>query len=125
MKTYSQVFSKLAELKRPALIPFFVIGDPDFETSFAIVKKTIDAGADILELGIAFSDPIVGIGDILMAGAGLEEPKEALDGRIVLTATHVDEGVIVGAVAVDGRRRRSDGVRIRDDRRGNILLRAL
>ncbi len=58
MRTYKQVFSELAELKRAALIPFFVIGDPDFDTSFEIVKAAIDAGADILELGIPFSDPI-------------------------------------------------------------------
>lgn len=55
MKTYKQTF---AELKTAALIPFFVIGDPDFDTSLAIVKTAIDAGADILELGIPFSDPI-------------------------------------------------------------------
>ena len=55
MRTYRQVFS---EQKRAALIPFFVIGDPDFDTSLAIVKTAIDAGADILELGIPFSDPI-------------------------------------------------------------------
>jgi len=55
MKTYKQVFG---ELKRAALIPFFVIGDPDFDTSLELVKAAIDAGADILELGIAFSDPI-------------------------------------------------------------------
>ena len=55
MKTYKQVFS---ELDKAALIPFFVIGDPDFDTSLAIVKTAIDAGADILELGIPFSDPI-------------------------------------------------------------------
>lgn len=55
MKTYHQVFS---ELNRAALIPFFVIGDPDFDTSLAVVKTAIDAGADILELGIPFSDPI-------------------------------------------------------------------
>ncbi|MEE9369869.1 MAG: tryptophan synthase subunit alpha [Sedimentisphaerales bacterium] len=55
MKSYKQIFS---ELDRAALIPFFVIGDPDFDTSFEIVKTAIDAGADILELGVAFSDPI-------------------------------------------------------------------
>jgi len=55
MKTYKQVFSGL---KRAAVIPFFVIGDPDFKTSLAIVKAAIDAGADVLELGIPFSDPI-------------------------------------------------------------------
>ena len=58
MKTYKQVFSELSELNRVALIPFFVIGDPDFDSSLAIVKAAIDAGADILELGIPFSDPI-------------------------------------------------------------------
>jgi tryptophan synthase alpha chain len=55
MKTYKQTFS---ELNRAALIPFFVIGDPDFDTSLEIVKTAIDTGADILELGIPFSDPI-------------------------------------------------------------------
>jgi tryptophan synthase alpha chain len=58
MKTYKQVFSELKEQNRAALIPFFVIGDPDFDTSVRIVKAAIDAGADVLELGIPFSDPI-------------------------------------------------------------------
>ena len=55
MKTYRQLFS---ELNRAALIPFFVIGDPDYQTSLELIKAAIDAGADILELGIPFSDPI-------------------------------------------------------------------
>ncbi len=55
MITYRQKFDSL---DKGALIPFFVIGDPDLETSFEIVKAAIDAGADVLELGIPFSDPI-------------------------------------------------------------------
>lgn len=55
MKTYKQTF---AELGRAAVVPFFVIGDPDYETSLELVKAAVDAGADILELGIPFSDPI-------------------------------------------------------------------
>lgn len=58
MKSYRDVFSELSRQNRAALIPFFVIGDPDFDTSLALVKTAIDAGADILELGIPFSDPI-------------------------------------------------------------------
>lgn len=58
MKTYKQVFTELKKQNRPALIPFFVIGDPDFDTSFAIVQTAVEAGADILELGVPFSDPI-------------------------------------------------------------------
>jgi tryptophan synthase alpha chain len=55
MKTYKQVFS---ETNGAVLIPFFVIGDPDSGTSLELVKAAIDAGADVLELGIPFSDPI-------------------------------------------------------------------
>ena len=58
MKTYKQIFSELKEQNSTALIPFFVVGDPDFDTSLAVIKASIDAGADILELGIPFSDPI-------------------------------------------------------------------
>ncbi len=55
MKTYKDIF---ANKSQTALIPFFVLGDPDMDTSFEIIKTAIDAGADILELGIPFSDPI-------------------------------------------------------------------
>ena len=55
MTTYKETF---ASLNRAALIPFFVIGDPDFETGLSVVKTAVDAGADVLELGIPFSDPI-------------------------------------------------------------------
>ena len=55
MTTYKETF---ARLNRAALIPFFVIGDPDFETGLSVVKTAVDAGADVLELGIPFSDPI-------------------------------------------------------------------
>lgn len=58
MKSYKEVFANLKSQGRAALIPFFVIGDPDFDTSLAVVKAAIDAGADVLELGIPFSDPI-------------------------------------------------------------------
>jgi len=58
MKSYREVFTELANRKRTALIPFFVIGDPNHDTSLQAVKAAIDAGADVLELGIPFSDPI-------------------------------------------------------------------
>lgn len=69
-------------LNRAALIPFFVIGDPDEETSFELVKTAIDAGADVLELGIPFSDPVadgptIQKADIRAMKAGMT-PKKAL-----------------------------------------------
>lgn len=54
--------------KRGAFIPFFVLGDPDAETSLRLIRATLDAGADALELGIAFSDPIAD-GPIIQAAS--------------------------------------------------------
>ncbi len=58
MKSYNEVFSELKKKKEGALIAFIVAGDPNFETSIGIAKKIVDAGADILEIGLPFSDPI-------------------------------------------------------------------
>jgi tryptophan synthase alpha chain len=55
MKTYKDIFTTQ---DKAALIPFYVLGDPDYQSSLTLIKATIDAGADILELGIPFSDPI-------------------------------------------------------------------
>ncbi len=41
-----------------ALVPFITVGFPDVETSEALVEVVLDAGADMLELGIPFSDPL-------------------------------------------------------------------
>lgn len=56
MISYSEAFGRLKS--DGALIAFIVIGDPDYETSMEIAKKIVAAGADMLELGLPFSDPI-------------------------------------------------------------------
>jgi tryptophan synthase alpha chain len=43
---------------RKGFIPFVTAGDPDVETSLAIVLKLAELGADIIELGVPFSDPM-------------------------------------------------------------------
>ncbi len=58
MSRYSAAFSELRRGGQKAFIPFFVIGDPDYETSIELVRTAVQAGADMLELGLAFSDPI-------------------------------------------------------------------
>jgi len=58
MRSYRDVFAELRSRQQAALIPFFVIGDPEFDTSLRVAKAAVDAGADVLELGIPFSDPI-------------------------------------------------------------------
>lgn len=55
---YDTMFSTLQTVKSGAFVPFVVLGDPDLETSARILRTLINAGADALEVGIAFSDPI-------------------------------------------------------------------
>ena len=43
---------------RPALVTYVTCGDPDLATTRAIVLAAIEAGADIIELGVPFSDPV-------------------------------------------------------------------
>lgn len=52
------VFRKLKAEERTALIPFLTVGDPDLETTLAIIAELEAAGADILELGVPYSDPL-------------------------------------------------------------------
>lgn len=58
MTRYGGCFESLRRRKEMAFIPFFVMGDPDYETSLEAVRAALAAGADMLELGIGFSDPI-------------------------------------------------------------------
>lgn len=62
---------RFADLKaegRPALVTYFMGGDPDYETSLAIMKALPAAGADVIELGMAFSDPMADGPAIQQAG---------------------------------------------------------
>ena len=57
----SRIDARFAALKsegRPALITFLTAGDPDVKTSLEIIRALPAAGADIIELGMPFSDPM-------------------------------------------------------------------
>jgi len=51
-------FARLKKEGRSAFVPFITAGDPDLDTSFAILEKLASCGADIIELGAPFSDPM-------------------------------------------------------------------
>jgi tryptophan synthase alpha chain len=55
---YHAMFEKLDEKNEGAFVPFVMLGDPDAVTSLAIIEALIKGGADALELGIPYSDPI-------------------------------------------------------------------
>ncbi|MDV2966049.1 tryptophan synthase subunit alpha [Nitratireductor aquimarinus] len=51
-------FARLKEENRPALVTYFMGGDPDYETALSIMKALPAAGSDVIELGMPFSDPM-------------------------------------------------------------------
>lgn len=58
MDRYQTMFARLKELNQGAFVPFVTLGDPDLHTSYEIVEQLLASGADALELGMPFSDPI-------------------------------------------------------------------
>jgi len=58
MERYEQLFSTLKSRNEGAFVPFVTLGDPNPGQSLAIIDTLIAAGADALELGVPFSDPL-------------------------------------------------------------------
>jgi tryptophan synthase alpha chain len=74
---------------RAALIPYVVAGYPDAETSLAVATAAIDAGADLLEVGLPYSDP-------LADGATLQRASQA---ALAAGATFDGSLALVGRIA--------------------------
>src|SRR3977135_4386962 len=84
MTTSARIDARFAEMKREgrsAFITFLMAGDPDPKTSLVIIKALPKAGADIIEIGMPFTDPMAD-GPAIQA-AGLR----ALKAGMTLTKT--------------------------------------
>ena len=58
MSRIADTFAALKTRKQAAFIPFFAAGDPDIATTAQLIKGAAATGADLIEIGIPFSDPI-------------------------------------------------------------------
>ncbi|KQN55797.1 MULTISPECIES: tryptophan synthase subunit alpha [unclassified Erwinia] len=58
MERYERCFKRLADRNEGAFVPFVTLGDPTPELSLKIIDALVAGGADALELGIPFSDPL-------------------------------------------------------------------
>ncbi|MFM2483737.1 tryptophan synthase subunit alpha [Celerinatantimonas yamalensis] len=58
MSRYLQMFDRLNHANEGAFVPFVTLGDPSYEQSLAVVDALVAGGADALELGFPFSDPV-------------------------------------------------------------------
>ena len=58
MSRIKDAFARARSQRRAAFIAYLCAGDPDFDTSLSACRAVLGAGADILELGVPFSDPL-------------------------------------------------------------------
>lgn len=85
-KRIGAAFARARDSGRTALIPYVVAGYPDAEGSFAVALAVADAGADLLEVGLPYSDPLAdgatlqrASGVALAAGATLERSLRLIE----------------------------------------------
>jgi tryptophan synthase alpha chain len=68
MSRITKRFADLKAQKRAGLVTYFMAGDPDAATSYEILKGMPAAGADVIELGMPFTDPMADGPSIQLAG---------------------------------------------------------
>lgn len=86
MGRIEQTFDALRAQGGKALIPFITAGDPDLATSEQVILSLIEAGADIIELGVPFSDPMADGPTIQAASERALAAGTTLDGVLDLVA---------------------------------------
>jgi tryptophan synthase alpha chain len=91
----AETFERLQREGRTALMPFLTVGYPDVETTIAAIPAMAAAGADLFELGMAFSDP-------LADGPTIQRTNQRA----------LAQGVTVGTTIEVARRLRADGVEV-------------
>ncbi len=81
MTRIDDCFQRLAVAKKKAFVAYVMAGDPNVETSLAVMKGLPGAGVDVIELGLPFTDPMADGPTIQLAG------QRALDAGMTLDRT--------------------------------------
>ena len=84
-------FDQLAAERRPGLVTFVMAGDPDAETSLAILRALPAAGADIIEVGMPFTDPMADGPAIQAAGLRALKAGQTLRATLKMVAAFRDD----------------------------------
>jgi tryptophan synthase alpha chain len=90
MSAIAQAFIRCQDERRAAFIPFLTAGDPDLSKTGELMQAMVDGGADIIELGVPFSDPIADGPTIQAATSRALASGTTLSGILRLVARHRD-----------------------------------
>lgn len=86
MSRIARTFDALKKQDRAAFVPFVMGGDPDYETSLALLRALPGAGADLIEIGVAFTDPMADGPAIQAAGLRALDAGQTLSKTLALVA---------------------------------------
>ncbi len=90
MSAIDDVFARCRAERRAAFIPFLTAGDPDLDTTAALLDAFVAGGADLIELGVPFSDPIADGPVIQRASTRALAAGTTMSGVLRLVARHRD-----------------------------------
>lgn len=95
MNRIDTVFQKLRQEGRTALMPFITAGDPNLDITIEIIKQLEQSGADLIELGVPYSDPLAD-GPVIQRAS-----SRALTNRIsILDCIHTAKKAIDAGVQI-------------------------
>jgi len=98
MRRLRKVFEKLEKRNRCGLIAYVTCGDPDLETTVEVVKALQEAGADAIELGMPFSDPIAD-GPVIQAASFRALARGTTVADVLTTARFIREASEIPLIA--------------------------
>lgn len=91
MSRISARFDDLKKEGRAAFVPFIMAGDPTYDASLALMKALPAAGADLIELGVCFTDPMADGPAIQAAGLRALKSGQTLRKTLQMTASFREE----------------------------------
>src|SRR5436305_494930 len=84
MSRIERRFAQLKQESRAGLVIFLTAGDPDPDTSFALLSSLAEAGADLIEIGMPFSDPMADGPSVQAAGLRALKAGTTLRGTLAM-----------------------------------------
>lgn len=99
MESLSAIFRCLRQAHRKALIPFIVGGDPTLSMTSQLLLTLEDAGADLIELGIPFSDPLAD-GPVIQGASARSLAQGATPQRVMEAVARVRHRLGIPVVAL-------------------------